>query len=229
VPGELAAQPAPVMRRTVLALAGPRRRCRSHRTATSVLVLIVLGYLGAACSSTPRSPGVAGSGSASPTTASSITGQTSDNQSGFMAKLLAYTDCMRQHGIADFPSPTPSPGGQGGGFSVSARSGSDLDPNNPRYQAANRVCQTRLPFGGRPPPRTAKQLAEEVKFAACIRQHGFPGFPDPNNQGVFVLNNFDLSSNRFQSASQTCRTISNFTGPMPVNATNSGPAAPAPH
>ena len=233
-PDELTAQPAPVTRGTVPARAGPHRPCRAHRTLTTVLVLIVLGYLGAACSSGPTSPGVAGSGSASPTAATSTAatstaGQTSGNQSGFMTKLFAYTDCMRQHGIADFPDPTPGPGGQGGGFSVSARSGSDLDPNDPRYQAANRVCQARLPFGGSPPPPTAKQLAEEVKFAACIRQHGFPGFPDPNNQGVFVLNNFDLSSNRFQSARQICRSIANFTGPMPVNATNSGPAAPAPH
>ena len=94
---------------------GPYRPCRSHRTVTAVLLLIVLGYLGAACSSGPRSPRVAGSGSASPTTATSVAGQTTGNQSGFMAKLLAYTDCMRLHGIADFPDPTPSPGGQGGG------------------------------------------------------------------------------------------------------------------
>ncbi len=228
-PDEPTAQPAPVTPGTVLAPPGPHRPCWSYRTVTAALVLIVLGYLGAVCSSGPRSPGVAGPSSASPTTATSVAGQTTGNQSGFMAKLLAYTDCMRQHGIADFPDPTPGPGGQGGGFSVSAQSGSDLDPNNPRYQAANRVCQARLPFGGSPPPPTAKQLAEEVKFAACIRQHGFPGFPDPNNQGVFVLNNFDLSSNRFQSARQTCRSIANFIGPMAVNATNSGPAAPAPH
>ena len=128
-----------------------------------------------------------------------------------------------------FPGPDAQPRRAKRGFSVSAQSGSDLDPNNPRYQAANRVYQARLPFGGSPPPPTARRLAEEVKFAACIRQHGFPGFPDPNNHGVFVLNNFDLSSNRLQSARQTCRSLANFTGPMPVNATNSGPAAPAPH
>ena len=82
-----------------------------------VLVLIVLGYLGAACSSGPTSPGVAGSGSASPTAATSTAatstaGQTSGNQSGFMTKLFAYTDCMRQHGIADFRTRRPAPEGK---------------------------------------------------------------------------------------------------------------------
>jgi hypothetical protein len=196
---------------------------------TGVMAVIAFGALGAACSSGPKTPGVAGSGTAPSTTAAASAGQTTINQASFMTKLLAYTDCMRSHGIADFPDPTAGPGGQGGGFSISAGPGSNLDPNNPQFEAASRACHVLLPYGGTLPPPTAKELAEYTKFAACIRQHGFPNFPDPNSQGVFVLNKFDLSSAGFHGAQNTCRSAAGVTGPMRVDATNSGPEAPAPH
>jgi hypothetical protein len=135
---------------------------------------------------------------------------------------------MRSHGITDFPEPTPGPNGRGGGFSIKAGPGSDLNPNNPRYEAADRACKALLPYGGTLPPPTATQLAEYTKFADCIRQHGFPSFPDPSSQGVFVLHNFDLSSPQFQSAQQKCRSVAHLSGPMRFEATNSGPSAPAP-
>ena len=51
-------------------------------------------------------------------------------------KLLAYSRCMRAHGVPDFPDPNAS-----GGLQLSGGPGSDLDPNNPAFQAAQRVCQ----------------------------------------------------------------------------------------
>jgi hypothetical protein len=123
------------------------------------------------------------------------------------------------------PLPVPAARGVGSVSQLNRAATSD----NPRYIAANRVCQPVLPYGGNPPPVSAKQLTEEVKFAACIRQHGFTGFPDPDGQGVFVLHNFDLSSPRFQSAQKACRSIANLSGPMRINASNSGPTAPASH
>jgi hypothetical protein len=161
------------------------------------------------------------------TTAAVPAGQPTVNQATFLAKLLAYTNCMRRHGIADFPDPTAGPNGQGGGFRIDGGPGSDLDPNSPRYEAANRACQELLPYGGVLPAPTASQIAEYTKFAACVRQHGFPSFPDPNGQGVFVLHNVDISSAQFQSAQKACRSVAHLTGPMRVEATNSGPTAPA--
>jgi len=144
-----------------------------------------------------------------------------------MAKLLSYAVCMRSHGIADFPDPTVGPGGKGGGFRIQAGPGSDLDPKSPRFEAATRVCNTLLPFGGTPPPPTAQQLAEDSTFAACMRRHGFGSFPDPSGRGVFVLRNIDVSSSQFQSTQRTCRSSAHLSGPMRVQAINSGPQAPA--
>jgi len=205
-----------------------RARSRKYRAPSGGLALVAAGFLVAACSSSPKTPGVAGLKSTS-TTAGQASGQTAINQGDFLAKMLAYTNCMRGHGIPDFPDPTPGPNGQGGGFSISAGPGSDLDPTSPRFEAANRACQPLLPYGGSLPAPTPQQLAEEMKFAACIREHGFPTWPDPNSKGVFVIHNFDMSSPEFQSTEKTCHSTSKFTGPMGVQATNSGPNAPAQH
>jgi hypothetical protein len=49
--------------------------------------------------------------------------------------MLRFAQCMREHGIADFPDPKP-----GEGIDISAGQGSDLDPNSPQFQAANKAC-----------------------------------------------------------------------------------------
>ena len=59
------------------------------------------------------------------------------------ARALRYSECMRSHGIADFPDPNSQ-----GGIAVRSTPGSDLDPHNPRFQAANSACQHIMPGGG---------------------------------------------------------------------------------
>ena len=58
--------------------------------------------------------------------------------------MLAYSKCMRAHAIKDFPDPGFLHGRFG--ITISATPGSDLDPNNPQFQAAQRACQGDLPF-----------------------------------------------------------------------------------
>ena len=65
-------------------------------------------------------------------------------------------------------------------------------------------------------------MAAAVKLAACMRTHGFPSFPDPNAQGVFLLNNVNRDQ-QFQSAISTCQSLSKFEGPMRVGISNRGP------
>ena len=129
-----------------------------------------------------------------------------------MAQMLAYARCMRSHGVADFPDPTPVPGG-GAGFRINAGPGSDLNQDNPRFIAADQACQSLLPGGGQAPPLSAQKLAAEVKWAQCMRAHGLPGFPDPNAQGAFDSSRFDDSSPAFQTASKACTALEP-TGPI---------------
>jgi hypothetical protein len=65
-------------------------------------------------------------------------------QAQIKAANLKYAQCMRAHGIADFPDPN----GQGQ-IQIQVKPGSDLDPNNPRYQAASKACQQYQPGGGK--------------------------------------------------------------------------------
>jgi hypothetical protein len=131
-----------------------------------------------------------------------------------IAQLEDYAKCMRAHGIADFPDPQPNPGGQGGSFQYSGGPGSDLNHNDPRYQAADRACRSLLP---QPSPASPQRIAGLVKLAACMRTHGFPNFPDPDSTGAFDSSKFDSSSPQFQSAMQTCQQQSGTTGPIGVH------------
>jgi hypothetical protein len=63
-------------------------------------------------------------------------------------QLLAFSACMRAHGIKDFPDPS------NGGLRIQGHPGSDLDPNNPTFKRAQQACQKNLPFKAR--PATAK-------------------------------------------------------------------------
>jgi hypothetical protein len=55
-------------------------------------------------------------------------------------QMLAFSKCMRAHGIKDFPDPSND------GIQIHAGQGSDLNPNNSQFQAAQRACQSNLPF-----------------------------------------------------------------------------------
>jgi hypothetical protein len=131
-----------------------------------------------------------------------------------VARMEDYAKCMRGHGIKDFPDPVANPGGQGGSFNVNGGPGSDLNHNDPRFQAANQGCQSLMPQPGVP---SAQRVAALVKMARCVRSHGFPNFPDPDSSGGFDSSKFDTSSPQLQSAMQTCQQQTGSTGPIGVH------------
>src|SRR4051812_14201506 len=92
-----------------------RHRTTRHRTAACrwLLPVAALVLLGAGCGH-QASPGVAstGSGTAKPSASAA-------NRRG---SALAYSKCMRAHGVKDFPDPTSD-----GSVSLDAQPGSDLD------------------------------------------------------------------------------------------------------
>ncbi len=112
-------------------------------------------------------------------------------------QALAYTRCMRAHGDPGFPDPNSQ--------------GLFPHPAGPQYQSASRACGYLLPNQ----PLTAAQKQEHVrqalKFAACMRSHGVPGFPDPTivQGGTAVGFNpprgVDRNSPQFQAAARACR------------------------
>lgn len=67
-------------------------------------------------------------------------GQPSPQQQAQMkAQLLKFSQCMRAHGIKDFPDPSDN------GLQIRVHPGSDIDPDNPTFQAAQQACQSYAP------------------------------------------------------------------------------------
>jgi hypothetical protein len=115
-------------------------------------------------------------GSSSPTSSGSDGPPTQAQLQREQRDAVRFADCMRSHGVPNFPDPTTSPHA----FK------SALSTNSPAVQSAATACQHLLPNGGRPnqsPARSQAQVAAMLAFARCIRSHGFPNFPDPTGAG----------------------------------------------
>ena len=93
---------------------------------------------------------------------------------GRAAAAIKFADCMRSHGVSNFPDPG---GGGGGGFQFS--SGSGINPQSPAFQSAQRACGSLLPgpgFGGQ---ASESDKLRMLAMSRCMRAHGLPSFPDP--------------------------------------------------
>lgn len=171
------------------------RTGRSHLAGPRSAVLIATVLLMTACShSGSTSPGVAGAGSA---------GATSPSGGATKASALAYSQCMRGHGIKDFPDP-----GSNGEIALDANGpGSDLDPNNSQYKAANTACKSLLP------PQQAKPAGlkeANLKYAKCMRGQGISDFPDPKADGTLQIqvepgSDLDPDNPRYKAADKACK------------------------
>jgi len=64
---------------------------------------------------------------------------TPQQQAQQQQQLLAFAACMRAHGIKDFPDPS------NGGLTIRVNPSSDLDPNNPLFQRAQKACRRLAP------------------------------------------------------------------------------------
>jgi hypothetical protein len=88
-------------------------------------------------------------------------------------KALAYSHCMRAHGVLKFPDPNSS--------GMIPKVGlQQLGVSDTVFQAAQRVCQHLLPNSGQSSQAwDQKALNALWKFARCLRSHGVPNWPDP--------------------------------------------------
>ena len=171
--------------------------------------LAALTAFAAGCGAEARSPAVASVGATSSTTAA-VASPTQGGASGHSyGAVLAYSECMRAHGLPDFPDPDSK-----GGLLVDVHPGSDLIPSSPHFQSASKACRRLLPNGGQETPAQQEQdLARFLAYARCMRSHGVRDFPDPalSNGGVSLIERgggLDQSSPQFQNAQRACRSLS---------------------
>jgi hypothetical protein len=171
-------------------LVSPIRRCRLMLASASAAACIVA---------------VSGCGS-------SAHGSRAASHSSF----LEFSECMRSHGVTNFPDP----GAKGGGIHLD---GTNIDPFSPAFKAAQSSCHKLLPGGGPGSrPASEQQKQQLVATAECMRSHGVTGFPDPttkpptspqgysiiegigNNLFLLVPSTINPSSPAFQQASKAC-------------------------
>jgi hypothetical protein len=130
------------------------------------------------------------------------------------AQELALAQCMRGHGVPNFPDPDPS-----GGFNASVLSTID----NSQVRAAYGACRHLLPGGGPSFTRLQQEAQQEqqeeqkelpvlLKFAQCMRSHGVPNFPDPPLGGQSTPApskgaGIDPNSPQFQAAVNACQHV----------------------
>jgi hypothetical protein len=125
--------------------------------------------------------------------------------------------CLRAHGFqASFGSAATAGGTTVSIFGVVIPG---ANPSSPQFQAALNACRKDLPGGG-PPALTPAQQAEAAKamsrFAACMRSHRVPGFPDPNSKGYFppgAIKNVDPGSPLVIRAFRSCVSLQPKVGP----------------
>jgi hypothetical protein len=145
-------------------------------------VLAAVALLTAAC------------GGGSPSAGSSATGQVRVQQA------LAFAHCMRSHGAPNFPDPDSS-----GGI-VIKKSLMESSFNAPR--SARAACVHLLPKYGLTltPAQQEQHQRQQLAFAACMRRHGFPQFPDSwsGNVGQLISAGIDPSSPQLNAALTKC-------------------------
>jgi hypothetical protein len=152
--------------------------------ATAALALL------AACSGSPSSAGSGGSPAAGGSAGS--------------PSAVAYSACIRSHGVPNYPDPDSS--GQ-----LPKTDAQVLGVSTSQYQTAQQACQHLLPTGGSlqqqehqcmqnsdcPPALVQQMMTGDLKLARCMRSHGVPNFPDPTNGGsagpVFNLTESGIS------------------------------------
>ncbi len=144
------------------------------RAAAAITAAAALALLAAACSGSPPAAGSGGSLDSRGSEASS--------------SAVAYSHCMRSHGVPNFPDPTSN--GQ-----VPKTSAQLLGVSSSQLQAAQTACQHLYPSNGGALTASLEQCEETGvcpqamvqrvmngmrRFARCMRSHGVPGWPDPS-------------------------------------------------
>ena len=182
-----------------------RPRTSITAAAIAVVAILVAGCGGSSPGSTVANVG-SGSGKTSTGTAASDPGGGSGD---FFSKALKFSQCMRAHGVPDFPDPKQS--SHGSSLTLRVQRGGDLNPRSAQFMAAQRACRAYAPT---PPTNAAPnpQLQQQaLAFAQCMRSHGVPNFPDPKVSGNSLqlggpsATGFNPNSPQFQAAQKACQ------------------------
>jgi hypothetical protein len=192
--------------RTRVARRSRRASPPAARTTAAISVMATLAVLAAACGGSPSSTGSGGSSNAG--------GPVSSQAAS--SKAVAFSHCMRSHGVPAFPDPTRT----GGMPKVTPQ---QVGVSNSQFQVAQRACAHLL----QPTQAQIPQIMSGmVNFARCMRSHGVPNWPDPstdsNGQPVFNIPGINPDSPRISNTADECThlLVQSTTGPTTIQLCN---------
>lgn len=158
------------------------------------IVLCLLLALGVAGCGGGGTDGVATAGG-------QATGRAKPGAVGEQENALKFSQCMRDNGVPNFPDPKVV---DGGGIDLSLPEGIAKE----KVDAAQEKCKWYLPNGGEPVKADPKLVERLREFSRCMRENGFPNFPDPTDQGLQIENDklgiTGPDDPRFNAAQKTC-------------------------
>jgi hypothetical protein len=219
----------------------------SPRNRRAHIALLTLGLLAAptlaSCGSDPRAAAdeVAAIDSNGADTSTTTPADGSAAPTDPREAMLAFTECMRDHGI-DMPDPQVASSGEGGPAVVSSAEGpgsgpgTEFDPQSEAFQAAQKDCQHFMDDARGDididPAQVAEQQQQMLDNAQCMRDHGIVNFPDPtfgeNGSVTMTLDpSVDPNSDEFKAAEEACRhLIFGDDAPPPIGAVGSAGSGP---
>jgi hypothetical protein len=114
-------------------------------------------------------------------------------------QALAYSECMRSHGVPNYPDPAAN-----GTIGLTP----SMNPSSSRMRAAGNACR-HLQAGGLSPAQTQRNLVLELRLVRCMRSHGVPNAPDPGAvaTGAPALAKGENRSPRYLAALRICRSL----------------------
>jgi hypothetical protein len=198
-------------------------RPRPARAAAAIIATAALALLAAACGGSPSSTGSGGSPGA---------GGSANSPSA-----IAYSLCMRSHGVPKFPDPA-------GTGQVPKTSAQLLGVSSSQLQAAQTACQHLYPDNGGSGgvlskdslgqceetgdcPQALVQAAMTAlrTYARCMRSDGVPAWPDPtlDSEGrpgfnLLHVQGFNPNSSQTSNVMQGCYHVMAGGVPVPVTA-----------
>jgi hypothetical protein len=125
-----------------------------------------------------------------------------------------YGQCVRTHGFPDFPDPRINANGElvlGASQEQAKQAATQTE-----HACGNILRQLPPGVGQQSGPLTPAQLAQARLFAACMRQHGLPDWPDPQPNGTFPLSTTPYAhsgkTGPVYAGLQACRQYDTFGG-----------------
>ncbi|WP_088959324.1 hypothetical protein [Micromonospora purpureochromogenes] len=117
-----------------------------------------------------------------------------DVPGGVDAAMRRYAQCMRDHGVA-MPDPDPD--------ATARPSAPDIDPR--RMEEATAACRSLLP-AGELRQESPEEFEVRRQVARCIRENGYPAWPDPvpNSNTQRLPRDIDPYSAQVRAVQETC-------------------------